>query len=267
MAFQNPYYTLAQSFSFISPTIYKSRFYKNFIHLTKENVFERNIEPELLWLKDFLSQKAIFFDIGVGLGNYLYYLDYQLFPENIFAFEPQKKFYKRLKNLFPKMNIYPLALNKESQTKGELFYPRKFKEDFLENSTIDNNLIIDDDDTQIITQKVEISTLDDWAKKQELLKIDLIKIDCNGQEINIIEGAKDVLSQFSPTLMLKMLPKYYPNLWDNIQKVESLGYKAHYYHREHFILEPLTEKILHQHNTNLSEQNSRYISNIIFINH
>lgn len=264
MAFQNPYYTLAQSFSFISPTIYKSRFYKNLIQLTKENIFERNVEPELLWLKDFLPQKAVFFDIGAGLGNYLYYLDYQLFPENIFAFEPQKKLHKRLKNLFPKMMISPLAISDDSQPKGELFYPRKFKEDFLENATI-APIIPPDEDTQIITQQVEITTLDNWAKKQELLRIDLIKIDCNGQEINILEGAKELINQFSPNLMLKMLPNYYPNLWESIKKVENWGYTAHYFHRERFILEPLSEEILHQHNANFSEQDSRYISNIIFI--
>lgn len=264
MAFQNPYYALAQSFSFISPTIYKSRFYKNLIQLTKENVFERNVEPELLWLKDFLPQKAVFFDIGAGDGKYLYFLDYQLFPENIYAFEPQKKLTKRLKNLFPRMNIFGVALSNESQPKGELFHPQKFKEDFLEDATI-TPIIPTDEDTQIISQKVEIITLDDWAKSHELLRLDLIKIDTNGQEINILEGAKEILKNFSPTLMLRISDEHYSEPWEAIQKVENWGYQAHYLHRETFVLEKLSQEIWQQHNAQFSKEDCRYISQIIFI--
>jgi len=39
----NPYYALAQNFWFVSPTIYKSRFYKKLIRLNRENIFVRNI--------------------------------------------------------------------------------------------------------------------------------------------------------------------------------------------------------------------------------
>ena len=91
----NPYYALAQNFIFLSPTIYKTRFYKKYIRLSRQNVFEREVEPEILWLKEFLNQKSVFIDVGAGTGDYVYFLDYLLFPENIHAFEPNRKHYKR----------------------------------------------------------------------------------------------------------------------------------------------------------------------------
>lgn len=259
----NPYYALAQNFSFISPTIYKSRFYKKLIQLTQENVFERNVEPEMLWLKNFLSQKCIFLDIGAGTGDYIYFLDYILFPENIFGFEPNKKLYKRLKNLFPKMNFEPIALSDKNQS-AQLNFPIIDKEEFHEKGTlipIENN-----NDIKIFTQKVESLRLDDWIKKKELSRLDFIKIDVVGQEIAVIKGAKETIKHYSPTLMIKIEQENHKNnIWDIITEIETLEYSAHYLHREKFILEPLTLNILNRQNTIFAKDDSRFIKNIIFI--
>lgn len=257
----NPYYALAQHFSFVSPTIYKSRFYKNLILLNRDNIFERNMEPELLWLRDFLPQKAVFCEIGCGWGHYLYWLDYQLFPENIHAFEPHKKLYKRGKNLFPKMNFYPMAVGLKSEI-GTLHTPSKFKEEFPEKSTI-YPIIDDDEDLKIATQKVEIISLDDWAVQRELLRLDLIKIDIPSSVFPILEGAKNTLQKYSPTLMIKMENSE----WKDIQKVEEYGYQAHYLCRENWELKPLSEKFLYEYNSHIKEENERKIKNIIFIKH
>ncbi|MDO4763977.1 MAG: FkbM family methyltransferase [Flavobacteriaceae bacterium] len=259
----NPYSALAQHFSFISPTIYKSRFYKKLIQLNKNNIFERNIEPELLWLKDFLPQKAIFFDIGAGNGDYIYFLDYLLFPENIYAFEPNKKLCKRLKNLFSKINFFPIALSDENLS-GILSFPIIDKEEFPEKSTL--NPISADEDTKVFTQKVEVCKLDDWANKREFLRLDFIKIDVVGHELKVLEGAKETIQKFEPTLMVKIEQKHYEqDIWEVIKEIEKLDYSAHYLCRENFILKPLQANILEEKNKDLNEENSRYIKNFIFI--
>lgn len=257
----NPYHTLAQHFSFVSPTIYKSRFYKKLIQLNRQNVFEREVEPELLWLKDCLPQKAVFMEIGTGWGDYVYWLDYHLFPENIFAFEPHKKLYKRLKNIFPKVNFFSMALDEKSQM-GTLQIPSKFKEEFPEKSSI-YPIINDENQFDIATQKVEIISLDDWAEKHELYRLDMIKIDVPSSVFPILEGAKNTLQKFCPTLMIKMENAE----WQDIQKVEKYGYQAHYLCRENWELKPLSETFLHEYNDNLSEENPRKIKNIILIKH
>lgn len=260
----NAYYSLAQNFSFISPTIYKSRFYKNLIRLTPENVFERNVEPELLWLKDFLSQKSVFLDIGTGVGNYIYFLDYILFPENIFGFEPNKKLYKRLKNLFPKMNFEPIALSNENYS-AQLNFPIIDKEELHEKGSL-IPLETNDEDIKIFTQKVECLRLDDWVEKKELPRLDFIKIDVVGQEMAVLEGAKETLQKYKPTLMVKIEQENHKeNIWNIIKKIESLGYSAHYFHREKFVIEPLNQDILNQQNTIFANNDSRFIKNIIFI--
>lgn len=260
------YYNLAQNFSFISPTIYKSRFYKNLIQLTRENVFERKVEPELLWLKEFLPQKAVFLDVGAGTGNYIYYLDYVLFPENIYGFEPNKKLCKRLKNLFPKMNFEQIALADENRS-AELSFPIVDKEEQYQIATL-QTVIPENEDVKIYTQKVEAMSLDEWVNKKELLRLDFIKIDVVGQELSVIKGAEETIKAYKPTLMIKIEQEYHNEaIWKIIREIEQLGYKAHYLHREKFCIEPLSEEILTQQNTIFAKDDSKYIRNIIFMNH
>lgn len=261
----NPYYALAQNFWFISPTIYKSRFYKNLIQLNKENVFERGVEPELLWLKDFLSQRAVFVDIGTGTGDYIYYLDYILFPENIHSFEPNKNLYKRLKNLFPKINFYQKAVSNENKN-TELKIPIFDKEELYNEASL-LPIISENEDIKILTQKVESIRLDDWARNLEIEKLDFIKIDVIGQELSVLEGCEECIQNFRPTIMVKIEQKYHKqNIWEIITEIEKYGYKAYYLHREKFKIEPLSEEILNHQNTIFAENNNKFIKNIIFIN-
>ena len=253
----NPYYSLAQNFSFISPTIYKSRLYKNLIQLTRDNVFERNVEPELLWLKEFLPQKAVFLDIGAGIGNYVYYLDYILFPENIYAFEPNKK-------LFPKINFEPLALSDKTET-STLSFPIIDTEELFEKATL-KEIAPENEAIKIYTQKVQSMRLDDWINSKEISRLDFIKIDIVGQELNLLNGAKKTINHYKPTLMIKIEQEFHQeNIWEVISKIVKFGYTAHYLHREKFGLEPLTPEILTQQNTIFAKNDSRYIKNIIFI--
>lgn len=260
----NPYHALAQRFSFLSPTIYKSRFYKKLILLTPENVFERNVEPEFLWLKDFLSQKEVFLDIGAGVGDYIYHLDYILFPENIYGFEPNQKLCKRLKKLFPKMNFYPIGLLDES--KDSVLYIPMNDEEHHEKGTF-TPIPKDEEDVKVFSQKAPIMRLDDWANENELLRLDFVKIDVVGQEILVLEGAKDTIKRYRPTLMVKIEQEYHEqDIWEVISKIEMLGYTAHYLHREDFHLKILTQDILEKYNAAVKKESSRYIKNIIFIN-
>ncbi|OPG99408.1 methyltransferase FkbM, partial [Chryseobacterium mucoviscidosis] len=70
----------------------------------------------MVWIKEFLPKNAVIFDIGANVGTFLYQLENKLDHENIYAFEPNKKLYHRLKRLFPAMRIFPLALSDENTT-------------------------------------------------------------------------------------------------------------------------------------------------------
>jgi hypothetical protein len=95
------YQKIAEKLQYISPNFYKKRYFKTLNNLNKDNFSERNVEPELVWIKEYLPKNAVILDIGANVGTFLYQLENKLDHEHIYAFEPNKKLYTRLKRLFP----------------------------------------------------------------------------------------------------------------------------------------------------------------------
>ncbi len=82
------YSRLAENLMYLSPSYYKQRFFKKLNNISLQNVLERGVEPELIWIREFLPKDAVFFDVGANVGAYIYMLEGHLKPENIYAFEP-----------------------------------------------------------------------------------------------------------------------------------------------------------------------------------
>lgn len=52
-------------------------------------------------------------------------------------------------------------------------------------------------------EKVRVVSLDDWVTEKSLRKIDLVKIDAEGAEIEILQGARATLDRFHPRLLVQ----------------------------------------------------------------
>ncbi|KAA0127762.1 FkbM family methyltransferase [Chryseobacterium sp. SN22] len=257
------YQKIAEKLQYISPNFYKERYFKSLHHLTKENFSARNVEPELVWIKDFLPKNAVILDIGANVGTFLYQLEKKLNHESIYAFEPNKKLYRRLKRLFPSMRVLPLALSDENTT-------AEFKVPVINGKTVASRGTLntgykEKGEEKSYTEKVKVIKLDDWAAIEHFNRLDFIKIDVEGNEMKTLLGAKQVIRRYAPTLMVEMEQRHHETpIWKEISEVESWGYDAHYLNRHHFELEKLTEEILLK-NTVDEKNKTEYINNIIFI--
>ncbi len=69
---------------------------------------------------------------------------------------------------------------------------------------IDSNLTIDPTQWKI-SENISLTTIDLLAKKHSLSRIDVIKIDAEGYELKIIEGASKVLEKFYPMIQVELL--------------------------------------------------------------
>lgn len=257
------YQTIAEKLQYISPNFYKERYFKSLRNLTKENFSARNVEPELVWIKDYLPENAMILDIGANVGTFLYQLENRLDHRSIYAFEPNKKLYRRLKRLFPTMRVLPLALSDENKT-------AEFKVPVINGKTVASRGTLNTEykekgEEKSYTEKVKVIKLDDWAATEHFHRLDFIKIDVEGNEMKTLFGAKETIRKFAPTLMVEMEQRHHETpIWKEISEVESWGYNAHYLNRNHFELEKLTEEILLK-NTSDEKNKTEYINNIIFI--
>ncbi|AZA53701.1 FkbM family methyltransferase [Chryseobacterium sp. G0201] len=257
------YQRIAEKLQYISPNFYKKRYFKTLNHLNKDNFSARNVEPELVWIKEYLHKSAVILDIGANVGTFLYQLENKLDHDHIYAFEPNKKLYRRLKRLFPRISVLPLALSDENTT-AEFKVPIINGKMIASRGTL-NTLYKEKGEEKSYTEKVKVMKLDDWAAIEYFNRLDFIKIDVEGNEMKTLLGAKKTIQQFLPTLMVEMEQRHHDKpIWNEISEVETWGYEARYLNRRNFELEKLTEKILTQ-NTNDEKNKTEYINNIIFI--
>ena len=258
------YHIITEKLQFLTPDFYKERYFKHLKNISRENYSGRNIEPELIWIKDFLPENAVMIDIGANVGSFVYQLERKLSPQNIYAFEPNSKLYQRLKRIFPQVHIFPLALSDRNETaefkipviKGKTYTSRgTLKLDYRENGEAKHFL-----------QQVKVIKLDDWSGLENLKKIDFIKIDVEGNEMNTLRGARKVIEKYRPTLMVEMEQRHHSEpLQQLISEIEGWDYETFFLNRNTFELEKLSEKIIAGLSEKTLGSKQDYINNMIFI--
>ncbi|UQB69991.1 FkbM family methyltransferase [Epilithonimonas zeae] len=256
------YSQLAENLQYISPSYYKSRFFKKLKGLTAQNLLERKVEPEFLWIKDVLRKDSVFMDVGANVGAYLFTLENHLRPENIFAFEPNQKLFKRLGRLFPKVNLFSVALS-DISTIAEFKIPVINGEKIHTRGTLQTS-IKEKNEEKTILQKVEVKPLDEL--NLNLKKLDFIKIDVEGNEMQTLRGATKTIEKYKPILMVEMEQRHHQeNLWTLISEIADWGYSVNYLDREKLQPKILTKEFLNQQNPDNVKNYKDYINNIIFL--
>ncbi len=157
-----------------------------------------------LWYKDsyFLLKKfmkidnPVIFDVGACDGSTIYEFK-QILPLSIIhSFEPFPESYENLVKVshkFKDVHTYQIALS-NTDTK-DTFYVNKSKatnsllKPTITKSFIDEHAI---PEKQIIIQQ---RTLDDFILENNIVLIDILKLDVQGSELMVLQGAKNALSQ------------------------------------------------------------------------
>lgn len=144
-----------------------------------------------------LKKDDIVIDAGANLGMFSLFCS-QKEVSKVYAFEPQKEVINLLKknillnNATEKIEVIPLGLSNQndyyllshSQTghsAGSIVLQRNNKND---------------------TEIIKCITLDSWVKESNIPKIDFIKADIEGAERNMLLGASEILTKFSPCLAI-----------------------------------------------------------------
>ncbi|MCC8427007.1 FkbM family methyltransferase [Mucilaginibacter sp. UR6-11] len=157
-----------------------------------EHFFLEEILPELLDKKD----NNTFFDVGANVGNYALSLKKYFQDAVIYSFEPVKQTFDALVRNTNNTDIKLFNIGFGSTTgSGELYNTVNgdnseiasiYKDAFDEIHQIEG-------DTVIIP--FEIDTLDNFCEKNRIINIDFLKIDVEGHEFPVLEGARKTISQ------------------------------------------------------------------------
>ena len=159
-------------------------------------------------IKKFTKNSSIIIDAGANLGIFSFFAHHLNKESKIYAFEPTKKIFdllsKNVKNNNLQDNIYPqnFALGDK---KGAAEIVINNEESFGSlgmggNVVSDSGLMKNKAVGGTQKETIQMTTIDDFVEKNNLKKVDFIKIDTEGYEKQVIKGAENTINQFSPTI-------------------------------------------------------------------
>jgi len=166
---------------------------------------------------------GVVFDVGANYGIFSFWLALKLRRQGeIHIFEPQDELnwvYSFLGKLFPKV-IFKVNNFGLSNTSKTMILHRNFIGHG--GASLDR---LDDKYNEITSKSVTLVSLDDYVASNSITKIDFIKIDVEGHEAKLIDGALGSIEKFLPKLLIEMNPSSI-DCQNIIEKLENLGYKS-----------------------------------------
>ncbi len=167
-----------------------------------------------------LNINSVVVDVGANIGYYTLQMAQR--AKKVYAIEPDKKCFEILKKNVKENNLDNVVLiNKAASNKKENRFLIKDEEN-QGNSRI-SEMRNEKIDTRIMTE-----TLDNMLINEQY--ISLIKVDTQGFETEVIEGAKKIIKRDQPTMFLEYTPEEYSdnkminflkNIYQNIWSIND----------------------------------------------
>ena len=178
------------------------------------------LEPEVALVPLLSRRKGVAVDAGANKGVFLYHLSRSF--ERVYGFEPLPQLASYLKAAVPaNVTVQGAALSNAPGT-ATLRLPRGFIElGSLEAHTSDAWTT----DAPIEEHEVELKTLDSLG----LRDVALMKIDVEGHELAVLEGARETISRYRPTVLVEVEERHREGGVARIRSyLEDLGYAGFY---------------------------------------
>lgn len=184
--------------SLISPTFGKKRyqpFYQKLHSLSLRGLNYGMVdsgEEEVLKRVSLRMAKSkkplVLFDVGANIGKYALTL-LKTFPEssNIYGFEPSKKTFEELKRNLGVHDVKLFNIGFGEKKEHINLYS------IGENTTLASAYQRESNENETVhVEQIEISTIDAFCKNHNIDKIDFLKVDVEGYEINVFKGASEM---------------------------------------------------------------------------
>ena len=142
----------------------------------------------MFYKNNFSNTNGVFFDIGTNAGSFVKVLQNCNIHSNIYCFEPHPVLHEKTKSVYPyiHMNNYCLG-NIDGNI--DIYIPQWS----VGLSSIINRPVFNNLNQEINKINVECKKLDTYCKENNIDIIDFVKIDVEGAEKMVFEGAIELL--------------------------------------------------------------------------
>lgn len=205
----------------------------SFYHIDRNILIFGTYDENLhLMIETLLKPGMVCMDVGANLGEMTLHMAARVGPGGrVYAFEPVSSVRERLQahvernGVGATVKILPLALSNQTGRTRIHFA----------TATADNQglaSIVNADETRLpLAEEVATTTLDEFVAREEIARLDLMKIDIQGAEPLLFAGATTTLRTLSPDLLIEISPRDLQHSRssgkDLIHLIESHGYETY----------------------------------------
>jgi len=241
-----------------SPKLYKI-FWKRKLLINKDlSSLKANkiLEKEILLLPDLVNKDDVFFDIGSNVGIYLFWAE-KIGISKVYGFEPIPFLHKKLKKIFKQFTIENIAISsKEGECKLRIPISKKSNNE-AKASIIQNNL-----EGKFYEINIKTDTLDNYCKTNSIFP-DFIKIDVEGAEGFVIEGAMQTITNHRPIMLIEIELRHNKNSENIISEITNKQYKC--FHFNNLKTNIVEYKNIRELQKPELIETSEYVNNFIFV--
>lgn len=228
------------------------------------------IEMEFLSKMD-PSSINVSVDIGAALGGYSWILQGK--SKKVFAFEPGSVHFDYLRRINFLSNIELVNCAVGAVAEEKLMYTAGSDDTALHTATLSESNPISGA-SNVVQTRVKQITLDSFFERQisEGDSIDFIKIDVEGYELEVLAGARRLLSTFYPLVICEIESRHNDRYEEVFNFMFALGYVCEYFAGGKFNdlggpeIRDLqkTQDLSVRLDGEVAAVNNRYINNFIF---
>lgn len=202
-------------------------------------LFSNNTEKIIIKILNNNKKKELnIFDIGCYEGNFSKKINDNVKKKiNFFFFDPNPTITDKLKNIKFKYKLFNLAIHNTTNKKLGFYLNTKIEasgsslvKTVKDSKSYNLSRRLFSFSTKKLFKKIQVETmtLDKFVKKEKLTTIDVLKLDTEGNELNILKGAQNALKK-TQIIYLEILAK---------KKIYNIKFNS-------------IKKILHNNNFNL----------------
>lgn len=166
------------------------------------NIFVLNAyeKKETTFVENILEDDDVFFDVGSNVGYYTLIAANKIKRGKVYAFEMEPGNYKAILenlalNALENVQVTNCAV---SDTPGKITFAK---------ATNDNkgiHSLFHLEGYSVGSGEADAITLDDFVRDNAITKVSKVKIDVEGAELLVLRGMKNILTQFSPEMLVEI---------------------------------------------------------------
>ncbi len=227
-------------------------------YLSHNEFYERDAS---LFLIKFLNEGDTFIDVGSHIGYFSFFAASIVGNSGkVYSFEPQIDNFNKL-NFHKDRNKFTnlITINKALSDSEEIrdFYINLDNDGGHSFWDIKEFPVCEKTRENPIVEKLETTTLDNWFKDKKLKNLSFIKIDVEGAEFMVLQGAENILREFSPFIICELSELALSKLGSSQREMRKfmfdLGYKTFIFDQKTLVHVPDDKMIV-----------SEYVINILF---